>query len=148
MAANTQPIFFKSPILWQATLTNEVVGRQPGSAVPKLLGTAGSEGTVIETIQVFPLDSITATQLRFFRQVGSNYILLLEIPLPGASAANTNAVTGYPLEIPLLKTVSPATCDASTPNRVLKLPPGESLFVALSIASSAPIMVLAAGGNY
>lgn len=148
MAANTQPIFFKSPILWQTTLTNEVVGRQPGSSVPKLLGTAGSEGTLIETIQIFPLGNVSNNQLRLFRLIGSTYTLLLETPLPSVSPSDTGAVTGYPVEVTLPKTVSPATCDAATPHRTLKLPAGEVLYCALSTASSAPIMVMALGGNY
>lgn len=147
MAANTQPIFLDTPILWTATLTSEVVNRSPGSAVPKLLGTGGANGSLIETIRAYPLGDNVVSVIRVFG--GSGYTLLAEATLPVVtSSGNVSAIANYPIEITLNKILSPASCDANTPNRAFRLPAGYSLYVALGTAIASGVIVVAAGGNY
>lgn len=140
MTANTQPIFFNKPLIWTAQLTNEVVGRIPGSAVPKILGTAGVDGSLIETIGVFTESAVSSTLVRLFGR-GANdtgFTLLSEIETLGTIS----------VELPLYKTCSPVSCDSAKPYRVLRLPPGYSIYLGLSQAVVPKIMVVATGGNY
>jgi hypothetical protein len=149
MAASTQPIFIKSPLLWTVTLTNEVVNRSPGSAVPKLLGTAGTLGSLIESIQVYPLGDIVASPLRIFLKApNTDYILLTETSLTAVSGSgNTSAIANYPIEVQLPKILSPASLTPATPNRGLRLPADYALYAALGTAT-AGVIVTATGGHY
>lgn len=150
MATNTQPSFIKSPLLWTVTLTNEVVNRSPGSAVPALLGTAGASGALIESIQVYPLGDIVASPLRIFLKVfnSTNYILLLETSLTAVSGSgNTAAIADYPIEVQLPRILSPASQTPATPNRGLRLPADYALYAALGTAT-AGVIVTATGGDY
>ncbi len=149
MATNTQPSFIKSPLLWMVTLTNEVVNRSPGAAVPVLLGAAGVSGSLIESIQVYPLGDITASPLRIFLKTPTpNYVLLAETSLTAVSGSgNTSAIAGYPIEVQLPRILSPASQTPATPNRGLRLPAGYALYAALGTAV-AGVIVAATGGDY
>ncbi len=151
MATNTQPSFIKSPLLWMVTLTNEVVNRSPGAAVPVLLGTAGASGSLIESIQAYPLGDNTASPLRIFLKpsTNSNYILLAETSLTTVSGSgNTSAIANYPIEIQLPRILSPASQTPATPNRGLRLPAGYALYAALGTAVAAGAIVTVTGGDY
>ncbi|ABA24670.1 hypothetical protein Ava_D0005 [Trichormus variabilis ATCC 29413] len=147
---NTQPIFIKNPIIWTVTLTNEVVNRSPGAAVPKLLGTAGTNGTLIEAIQAYPLGDIVASPLRIFLKApsSSDYVLLAETSLTSVSGSgNTTAIANYPIEVTLPRILFPASQTPATPNRGLRLPTGYALYAALGTAT-AGVIVTATGGDY
>ncbi|MFN6460853.1 MAG: hypothetical protein RMZ41_003270 [Nostoc sp. DedVER02] len=148
--ANTQPNFIKSAILWTVTLTNEVVNRSPGAAVPKLLGTSGASGALIECIEICPLGDIVASPLRIFlKPPGSTeYIFRSETSLTSVSGSNnTTAIAGYPIEVQLPRILSPASQTPATPNRGLRLPAGYALYAALGTAN-AGVIVTATGGDY
>jgi hypothetical protein len=150
MATNTQPSFIKSPLLWMVTLTNEVVNRSPGSAVPKPLLTAGTFGSLIESIQVYPLGDIVASPLRIFLKPANStdYILLAETSLTAVSGSgNTSAIANYPIEVQLPRILSPASLTPATPNRGLRLPTDYALYAALGTAT-AGVIVTATGGDY
>ncbi len=151
MAVNTQPNFIKSSLLWLIVLTNEVVNRSPGAAVPKLLGVAGSNGSLIESIQVYPLGDIAASSLRIFLKASNStdYNLLpVETTLTAVSGSgNASAIAGYPIEVQLPRILSPASLTPATPNRGLRLPPDYALYAALGTAT-AGVIVTATGGDY
>jgi len=149
---NVQPVFIKDPLIWQVTLKDQVVNRSPGSAVPVLLGTAGDDGSLIETIQVYPLGDNVATVARFFYQLQgtTGYTLLpFELSLTATSSTgNTTAISGYPLEVVLPKILFPASPTPGTPNRGLRLPAGTQLYTALGTAVATGVIVSCYGGDY
>ncbi|MBW4674672.1 MAG: hypothetical protein KME52_11780 [Desmonostoc geniculatum HA4340-LM1] len=151
MATNTQPSFIKSPLLWMVTLTNEVVNRSPGAAVPVLLGISGASGSLIESIQAYPLGDVVASPLRIFLKAStsSNYVLLTETSLSAVSGSgNTAAIANYPIEVQLPRILSPASQTPATPNRGLRLPANYALYVALGTAVTSGVIVTATGGDY
>lgn len=151
MPINTKPVLIKDPILWTANLTNQVVNRSPGSSVPILLGTAGANGSLIESVSAFALGDNVASTLRVFLKTtsNSNYTPILEKSLTAVSGSgNTASITGYPIEMDLVKVLTPIATDASTPHKALRLPAGYSLYVALGTAIASGIIIVATGGDY
>ena len=63
MAANTLPIFPLTPINWQVNLSNQTAVRNVTTQVFVLLGTAGTNGSLIYTIYAVPLRKNVASVL-------------------------------------------------------------------------------------
>jgi hypothetical protein len=138
---NTSPIYPRVPISWIASLKTEVCNRDPGAAVPKTLGTAGSSGALIESIQIHYLGTeASAKVVRLYSRAEgtTTYRLIREVDVAAqASAAAALAPITFTL---------PAILPAS--NTGLRLAPGEELSVGISAVSDNGYNVVVRGGQY
>lgn len=154
---NTQPIFFRNPVIRSAILQTEVTDRNPNQAtVPKTIIVGEDPATIIESIEVNATGIMTATVLRFYLysviDTASKNILLREILMPAvtadAIADQITPNTNYPLLISLVNTLSPASPNPNVPNQCLRLPEGFELRAGLGAAITNPIVVNVFGGTY
>lgn len=154
---NTQPIFFRNPVIRSAILQTEITDRNPSQAtVPKTLITGGDPATIIESIEVNATGIMAATVLRFYLYdlvgTASKNVLLREVLLPAvtadAIADQITPNTNYPLLISLVNTLAPASPNPNVPNQCLRLPEGFELRAGLGSATTNPIVISIFGGTY
>lgn len=146
---NTQPIFIRTPVIWSITLQTELGNTNPASTlIPKTLAIGSDPSSAIESIEIQPTGDMVATVINFYLYdasgTASQNRLLAQLPLESISSF-TNADRSYLL---LPATLSPASPDSDLPNRILRLPKGWELRVALSTAIANPIIINAFGGSY
>ena len=140
MAANTQPIFIRTPFHWVATLTNQVVPTVVTTETPVSLGDAGTEGAVIETIYSVGLGS-SGGILHLFIQGDNHSNPLLVIP-PVTLTTTLTTVT-------LPDILFPAKTGVAGNNKGLRLESGMSLMCSLSAAvTGSGYNIVAIGGHY
>ncbi len=146
---NTQPIFIRTPVIWSASLRTELGSTDPTSTlIPKTLATGSDPASAIESIEIQPTGNMVATNVNFYLYdatgTGGQNRLLAQLPL--------NAITAFTsadrTSLLLPATLSPASPDTDLPNRILRLPKGWELRVALSTAIANPIIINAFGGSY
>jgi hypothetical protein len=152
---NTQPIYTKTPATGLVTVTNQVAGRDPGTAALPLLFEASGAGALIEEIRaVFLGDEATPFELRLYRksQVQARPTLF------GVLAINTvanlgNKDSGVVVWANLNSAeftksfVLPPILLGDT-KKALRLEPFENLYVATSNALTNGVHVYAIGGQY
>jgi hypothetical protein len=146
---NTQPIFIRSPQIWSTTLQTELGTTDPTSTlIPKTLAIGSDPASAIESIEIQPTGNMLATIVNFYlydaTRTGGQNRLLAQLPLDAITTFTS--VDRVPLSLPA--TLSPASPDTDLPNRVLRLPIGWELRVALSTAIANPIIINAFGGSY
>ncbi len=138
---NTEPIFLRQPFRAVVKLTDQVGSRSATGQIETLL-TAGDCGAVVEgPLLAIPLGTTDATILRLYRMdAGGAKSLFREWALAAVADASP-AIAATELTMPTL--ISPASATG------LRLAPGESLLVALSVsAGSNGWNIWALGGQY
>ena len=152
MAANTQPIFIKKPIVLTCELSNQTVpGPRVGSSVPQLLGKGGENGSLIEEIRISRSGDHPNTAIYLFLKSdeSSDYVVWTRLLMedPGSFDPEDN-VYSTPVSVPLHKLLSPASCDGTSPHLGLRIPPGFGLYAGVTVATSNPFILIAMGGDY
>lgn len=144
---NTQPIFVADVSNGILNITNVVSTPNPGSNELALLYEAGDFGALIESIQVHYLnwgaaepanDLFLYTQRRNSNDNTERYCW-------SQTVIATNAGTAL-LPVPISVVLPPILYGDS--KRALKMSPGEKLFCALRVASTAGFNIVARGGQY
>ena len=137
MAANTTPIFNKTPRSSWATLSaSAVTGMDGTDANVKTIFTAdATNGSKIEDVYILPTATNTATVVRFWINNGSS----------ASSAANNSLVHE---ELIVANTLAQTTATTSNIWRAnLVLPAGYKLLAAQGVATGV-MQVTAVGGDY
>lgn len=138
MAANTAPIFGKTPHVSWAT-SNVITGntaKDGASGTIYEVFTAGLDGSYVQKMVFRPRGTNVATVARVFVNNGgvttsaANNILIAEVPLIAVTGSETAAITGN--ELPLNIT----------------LPAGYKLFVTLGTTVASGVSVTAFGVDY
>lgn len=149
-APNTQPTFIRTSNYWGITLTNEIVpGPLVGSATPKIVGTGGKNGSLIEELFVIETGNHPATVVFFFLSgpnISMNYGYCGEKAI--AEKTNYTPADDTAYGVSLWRLLGPASCDAANPHRGLRLPPESTLYAGLTAAVSEPLLIVAMGGDY
>ena len=147
---NTQPIFIRTPVIHSIVLSTEIGDLLPNSTlVPKTFIIGSDPGTAIETIEVIGTGVAVATRLNLYlynvagTQGQSRLIAQLDVP-----AIADNTIIKSRGEVSLFRSLSPASSNPVSPNRVIRIPAGWELRAALTTAIANPIIVTAFGGNY
>lgn len=137
MAANTSPIFLRTPSVQYVTTGTSANTNLDGTGTVATVFTAdATNGSKIEKVILEALGSNVATVVRLFVNNGntnataSNNALVYEVAVASNSVSQTAASTRY--EVPL----------------DLALPAGYKLNCAIGTAVAAGIMVTAVGGHY
>lgn len=144
--ANT-PLFVGTINTGSVELTDQVVSRDGGTGTPLTLFTAGTAGSLIHSIQVYPENTISANVLRVFLSfVGStiNHLIAEKTLTAVASAPADSSLTGYPINVDLPPYLLPALASQSA----LEIPASAVISVGLGTTSANTIRVTAFGGNY
>jgi hypothetical protein len=144
---NTQPIFVADVSNGISNITNVVSTPNPGSDELVLLYQAGDFGALIESIQIHYLNWGTtepANNLFIYTQ-RRNSNDNTERYCWNQTVIATNTETAL-LPTPISVVLPPILYGDS--KRALKLSPGEKVFIALSVASTAGFNVIARGGQY
>ena len=169
MAPNVEPVFVKSPRLEVVRLTDEVAAFDPGSATPKLIFTAGENGTLITGISWWDKAGASPT----VNQVVNFYVLSNgayqgfwsgRIPISNNNPPYADVVSGFPSLInegivPLPRSVirSPefgfsgdatVTRYADGPYRDIWLAPEQTLYAAIETARPEGFDLIIAGADY
>lgn len=142
LAPNTTPIYPRTPIRWRVKLAMEVVPREVTTQTPILLGTAGSNGSIIHSVDVHHLGDNVATAIRLWTQQSDEdgYFLDNELSLTAISGS-TNAAAIAPVLFTL-----PAILPSG--NTGFHLTSGESLYCGLGTAIASGVIVIVRGGDY
>lgn len=150
-SANVSPIFIRRPLIASLRLQEQITNRETGTATPDLLLAGGASGSLIESIEVYPLGVNIKTVLRLYytQPPTPGFILLREVTLPAVAAAPTNdVITGYPIKVSLPKILAPASPDPTKPNDGLRIPAGVEIRAALGVAIASGVIVTCFGGDY
>lgn len=145
---NKAPIYPIEPIKWRKKLSNQIVAREVTTETPVLLGTAGANGSLIDSIEVLHLGDNVGTTLRFYTQKtdevdtdnNSLYYLEIEQSLSAVSSStNASAISKVNIELPAI---------LPSPQKGLRLTSSEKLYCALGTAIVSGVIVKISGGNY
>ena len=144
---NTQPIFTADVSNGFAYINNVVATPQPGAAALVLVFEGGEVGALIESLQIHYLNwgaTEPANDMFFYCQRrnsadATDRFCIIQTPI----AANSNTAL---LPAPINVTMPPILFGTS--KTALRLAPGERLFAALRVASTAGFNVTARGGQY
>lgn len=140
---NTQPIFIQTPLMWVKALTNQAVPAQPTAALPMTFGTAGENGSLIESITIIPVASGTGTVHIYGKGVDDTDYKLLVLPI--VVSASRVEVDLYPVLSPV-KQSGIGTAEKLTG---LRLPALFEVAIAVNVAVvTGAIHVMAMGGDY
>lgn len=135
MAANTVPIFPKTPNVSWGTLTTANTAKD-GTGTVVMLHTAGADGSRVDFIKIRPLGTNVATVLRLFLNNGStnaaasNNSLYLEVTVAATTLSEVAALADY--QIPL---------DVS-------LPAGYKINATIGTTIAAGLAVICVAGDY
>jgi hypothetical protein len=144
---NTQPIFVADVSNGILNITNVVSTPNPGSNALALLYEAGDFGALVESIQIHYLNwgaTEPANNLFLYTQRrNSNDDTERYCWSQTVIAANSGTAL---LPTPISVVLPPILYGDS--KRALKMSPGEKLFAALSVASTAGFNIVARGGQY
>jgi hypothetical protein len=143
MGANTQPIFILNPWNKDILLSTQTLSRDGGTGTPATLLTAGSNGSLVETVYAIPMGNEPANVIRLFLAgATAGYDLIREVTVPLTSgASNTAAVAVTAFTLPPL--IAPASSTG------LRIGAGLVLFAALGTAATAGgFRLVAQGGDY
>lgn len=141
MAANTQPIFPKTPNVSWGNITAANTAKDGSGSVVTVF-TAGTEGSPVDLIKIRQLGTNIATVLRIFINNGganstpANNSLFHEVDIPAVTVTETAAQADILLKFD----------GVSLPRLVMK--GGHKLNVTLGTAIAAGLQVTAAGGDY
>jgi hypothetical protein len=144
---NTQPIFVADVSNGILNITNVVSTPNPGSNALALLYEAGDFGALVESIQIHYLNwgaTEPANNLFLYTQ-RRNSNDDTERYCWSQTVIATNTETAL-LPVPISVVLPPILYGDS--KRALKMSPGEKLFAALSVASTAGFNIVARGGQY
>ena len=155
MSANTQPIYTRTPATGVVTLTNEVAGRDPGSANLPLLFEASASGALVEAVRAVYLgNEATPFEVRLYRKKSTQNRPILF----GVLAVNTVVDLGdKDTGVVTWANLSTAKFSADfvlppilmgDDKKAIRLEPYENLYVAVSVALTNGIHVYAIGGQY
>lgn len=144
---NTQPIFVADVSNGVLRLTNIVSTPNPGSNELALLYEAGDFGAQLESIRIHylnwgaaePANNLFLYVQRRNSNDNTERYCWSQTPIPANASTNL-------LPTPIVVQLPPILY--GTDKRALKLSPGEKLFCALSVASTAGFNVIARGGSY
>jgi hypothetical protein len=144
---NTQPIFVADVSNGILDLRNIVSTPNPGSNELALLYEAGDFGALIESIQIHYLNwgTVEPANNLFLYTQRRNSSDNTERYCWSQTVIPTNTETGQ-LPAPISVILPPILYGDS--KRALKMSPGEKLFCALSVASTAGFVIVARGGQY
>lgn len=142
VAPNTQPIFIRSIFHWGERITNQsITGGNPVTATPVLLGTAGDNGALIETIECVQMPSAGFGTLYFWTKNDDLEYKLIVAPV---SLSGTKTIVTLPRLLAPFRTGASADYAAG-----LRLEPGENLYVgAEATITGLGWWVHVWGGNY
>lgn len=158
---NTQPVYTKDIISWNARLITQVAPRKLTTESPVSLGTFGTFGGLLWSIRAVPLGANVASVLRLYGGLptassSTDYRLLFEVPLPAIDAMTTldNAMVGSTgnnalnapngIEVPLPRIYSRNTEES----RGLVCTGDYTIHCALSVPVASGWDIFAEGGNY
>ncbi len=140
MAANTQPVFPKTPKVSGGKVAVADTSYETPVTHPVTLFTAGENGARIDQIKARALGENIATVLRLFVHDGSSYMLIHEVGLPVSTAA-ADAETGSDIDI-----LRDTGYEAVPP--IPYLPAGYSLVGTVGTTVASGWMVTVFGGEY
>lgn len=141
MAANTQPIFPKTPNVSWGNIAAANTAKD-GSGTVVTVFTAGADGARVDAVKIRPLGTNVTTVLRIFLNNGSpnstpgNNSLFHEVTLPSSTLSEVAAQTDTVLSFDGL----------ALPQLVLK--GGHKLNVTLGTAVAAGLQITTIGGDY
>ena len=140
MALSNLPIFPQKIQAWALQLLNAT-----GTTITTLL-TAGSNGSVVESLNVTNTDSGVAYTLQFYLNDGTTNHLLGSVNVP-LSSGNTTAAPAVDI---LRQGLIPGVVLDANGNYVLNIPSGYALKVAVTVAVTAAkvVDVVAMGSDY
>lgn len=144
---NTQPIFVADVSNGILNITNVVSTPNPGGNELALLYEAGDFGALVESIQIHYLnwgEAEPANNLFLYTQRRNNTDNT-ERHCWSQTVIEENTETAL-LPVPISVVLPPILYGDS--KRALKMSPGEKLFAALSVASTAGFNIIARGGQY
>lgn len=145
---NTQPIFIRTPTIHSIVLSTELGETLPTSTlVPKTFIRGADPATAIESIQILNTGESVATVLSLYLYDAAGTQgqsrLISQTSIPAASVAPYS-----PIVVQLPATLSPVSPNPAVPNRLLRIPEGWELRVALNNPIANPVIVTAFGGSY
>lgn len=143
---NTQPIFIRTPTIQSIVLATELGDTLPTSTlIPKTFVVASDPATAIETIEIINTGASVATILNLYLYSATGTQgqsrLISQTFIPAATAAPY-----VPIQVVLPRSLSPV--NEAIPSRIIRIPTGWELRVALSVAIANPVIVTAFGGSY
>lgn len=137
MAANTTPIFTKSPrISWGANITAANTAMDGTGTVTTVFTADATNGSFVDSLSVRALGTNVQTTIRVFVNNGStnttalNNVLREDRTLPASTASNNSSLA--PMDIPLR----------------LYLPAGYKINITIGTAVAAGYAVSAQGGDF
>ena len=144
---NTQPIFTANVSNGFAYINNVIAVPRPGAAALTLIYEGGEVGALIESLQIHYLNwgaTEPANDMFFYCQPrnsadATERYCIVQTPI----AANSNTAL-----VPAPINVAMPSILFGTSKTALRLAPGERLFAALRIVSTAGFNVTARGGQY
>lgn len=126
VAPNTQPIFIRSIFHWGERITNQAVVANVVTANPVLLGTAGVNGSLIESIECIQMPSAGTGTLNFWTKNDDQEYKLIVAPV---------ALSGTKIVVTLPRLLAPFRTGVNGDYAAgLRLEPGENLYVATTAA--------------
>jgi len=153
MALTATPVFPQTPKSYTATITNATstftITNIGTSTVTGLVSVAtiGTNGSIIEAINVASTDSVSHSLVLAFLPTGGVLYLLATVTIP----ASSGAVAGTPPVSLLNSTNIPGTSSDANGNRFLYIPASGLLYVGvLTTAVTSPdvISVVATGADF
>lgn len=136
MAANTAPIYVRTPQIGMGVITAANTAMDGTGTVVTVFTADATEGSFVERLRIRALGTNVASVLRVFLNNGganssaANNALIDEVPLPATSASNTTAQPAIELGLNMA------------------LPAGWTIMVTLGTAVAAGYEITALGGRY
>lgn len=138
MAANTVPIFIRTPKLGFVAVTSTAVTSLDGTDanVATVFTADATNGSKINTVYVYALGSAAQTVVRFWVNNGAS------------AGSATNNVLVHEETLPAITVTQTSAASTLTWNCNLPLPPGYKLLAAHGTATASGLAVAALGGDY
>lgn len=150
---NVEPIFIKTPRIETLFIENSVVPRRPTVESPILLFTAGTNGSLIDAIQINQLTaqgSLAYPEFRFYRKGGGTepFTMLFSERIQFETNEAVIPTEKFVTLPPSLIHPPLSVNNIETYPKCLRLPPEYELYVGLSATISGGAVVAVYGGDY